>query len=38
MHNGLTISPFLYPMKFLTPSSSLNSSEMTILFVSTWFK
>ena len=38
MHNGLTIPPFLYPVKFLTPSSNLNSSEMTISFVSAWFK
>ena len=38
MHNGVTTSPFSHPIKFLTPSSNLNLSEMIILFISSWFK
>ena len=31
MHSGVTTPTILYPTKFLTPSLSLNLSEITIL-------
>ena len=38
MHDGVTISPFFYSIKLITPSNSLNVSAMTILSIPTWFK